>query len=253
MAIKDLSNSAEKRFREILEDYFTSVFTNTDLPSHGLDHHRRVWKHAKELVHVFPGIPLDGNFYESLIIASYLHDAGMAYETGPEHGWKSAELCSAFLKKEKLDHIAFPGLLQAIAEHDDKDYKSKNDNLLLKLLSLADDMDAFGFTGIQRYLEIYSYRGIKPEDSFKMIRTNALGRFLNFKNNVPASDLFNKQFSRYLILDDFMKKCENCVAWYREAAATISTPAIYENLNSPDEDNPVIDMYKKGLHEELTQ
>ena len=32
------------------------------------------------------------------------------------------------------------------------------------ILSVADDLDAFGFTGIYRYLEIYLTRGINPED-----------------------------------------------------------------------------------------
>lgn len=247
--------SAEKRFRHILENYFTSVYTNKDLPSHGLEHHRRVWKHAKELLQVFPEIQQPVNFYEALIIASYLHDAGMAYETGPEHGWKSAELCMAFLEKNSLDHLSFPGLLEAIADHDDKNYITRNDNFLLKLLSLADDMDAYGFTGIQRYLEIYSYRGISLADSFNMIRTNATGRFRFFKVNVPGSSgLFNKQQARYLLLDDFMRNCENDVAGYHEAAAIISTPAIYETLKpAPDEHNPVMDWFRKGLSEELMQ
>ena len=34
---------------------------------------------------------------------------------------------------------------------------------LLTILSVADDLDAFGFIGIYRYSEIYLTRGIDPE------------------------------------------------------------------------------------------
>ena len=44
--------SAELKFRQILEDFFVSVYDEKDLFSHGIDHHRRVWSYAKELLSI---------------------------------------------------------------------------------------------------------------------------------------------------------------------------------------------------------
>ncbi len=46
----------------------------------------------------------------------------------------------------------------------EKDYTSKRgSNDLLTVLSVADDLDAFGFAGIYRYSEIYLMTGYKPQ------------------------------------------------------------------------------------------
>ena len=41
------------------------------------------------------------------------------------------------------------------------------------MLSVADDLDAFGFTGIYRYSEIYLMRGINPNQLGHLIIENA--------------------------------------------------------------------------------
>jgi len=55
--IMDLNGSiesAEKKYKQILEDFFISVYTEKHLSSHGIDHHRRVWNYAKDLIRLTP-------------------------------------------------------------------------------------------------------------------------------------------------------------------------------------------------------
>ena len=46
--------SAEKQYKQILEGFFISVYDEKLLPSHGIDHHRRVWNYSKELLKIIP-------------------------------------------------------------------------------------------------------------------------------------------------------------------------------------------------------
>ena len=55
------------------------------------------------------------------------------------------------------------------------------ENDLLNILSVADDLDAFGYTGIYRYSEIYLTRGISPKEIGNLIRENASRRYHNFE------------------------------------------------------------------------
>jgi HD superfamily phosphodiesterase len=42
--------SAERKFKQILEEFFIGAYDDRYLSSHGIDHHRRVWNYAKELL-----------------------------------------------------------------------------------------------------------------------------------------------------------------------------------------------------------
>lgn len=207
MNLTALIESAELRFKKILEDFFVSVYDEKLLFSHGIDHHRRVWNYAKELlttrlIHskLRPACdPL------KLIIACYLHDIGMSVEPGPRHGMLSRELCLQFLNKYKLSEYDYGDVLDTIVNHDNKDYTSKRgSNELLKVLSVADDLDAFGFAGIYRYSEIYLMRGINPYQLGHLILENAGSRFKNFEDIYGARN-FYVQFhqKRYGILTNF--------------------------------------------------
>ncbi|HLN21959.1 MAG TPA: HD domain-containing protein [Bacteroidales bacterium] len=248
--------SSEQQFKKILEGFFLTVYNESLLPSHGIDHHRRVWRYAVELLNLPGNTPEDSRLTDSLIIASYLHDAGMAYEPGPRHGWKSAELCRRFLELNNLDEKDFPGLLNTIIEHDNKDYPEENNDNLLKLLSLADDLDAFGFAGIYRYLEIYFHRGIEPLTVAGMIRTNAAGRFRNFSRCVPGNiPFFINHEKRFIILDEFFKACQAMEPGYAEVVEKIRQittsgqgPQFFISLH---DDNPVMTWFKEGLIKEM--
>lgn len=203
--------SAERKYKQILEEYFISVFNDSLLISHGIDHHKRVWNYCKELFNLLSLDDKNNNLFqlaEELIIASYLHDIGMSVDPGIKHGKLSREFCSSFLSRYDLQENNFPHLLYAIENHDNKDYsENKNGNELLNILSIADDLDAFGYTGIFRYSEIYLTRGLNPGKIGYLIRENALKRF---KNLAPALEpfpvYFEKHHQRYTILDEFFRK-----------------------------------------------
>jgi predicted acetyltransferase len=122
------------------------------------------------------------------------------------HGIQSSEICKAFLLKNNFNESDFSDVLEAVEHHDDKEYKNQGyiNNEVLKLLSIADDLDAFGYIGIYRYLEIYIARGIRPEILGHEIRKNALKRFKNFELNFGYfPELFERHRNRFRILDDF--------------------------------------------------
>ncbi len=198
--------SAELKFRQILEDFFISVYDEKSLPSHGISHHRRVWSFAKELLN----LPCYSKSYTEnlagkLIIASYLHDIGMSVEKGMSHGKHSRHFSIEFLTGINLNPEDFEDVLDAIENHDRKNYLIQSTgNSLLTLLSLADDMDAFGFTGIYRYTEIYHAREIKPEFLGYRIQENAKVRFDNFETTLATcSEFVQKNKNRYKILNNF--------------------------------------------------
>jgi HD superfamily phosphodiesterase len=199
--------SAEHKFKQILEDFFISVYDEKSPPSHGIDHHRRVWSYAKELltlyIHQNPSIPpLPPS---KLIIACYLHDIGMSVETGTNHGKLSRDLCVQFLQIHKLLVNDYQDVLNAIENHDNKDYtgNSKVNDLLL-ILSVADDLDAFGLIGIYRYSEIYLTRGATSMEIGDKILENAGKRFDNFLKSFGFADsMVHKHRKRYDILKNF--------------------------------------------------
>lgn len=210
--------SAELRFKQILEDFFVSIYDEKSLLSHGIDHHRRVWKYAKELaVLIFEhNNTIDPEISRNLIIACYLHDIGMSVDHGIKHGRHSRELCISFLKKNHLEVDEYQDVLLAIENHDNKEYKpaaSKND--LLTILSVADDLDAFGFIGIYRYSEIYLMRGINHSVLGDLVISNAKNRFDNFIKIFGFSDeLVRKHEKKYKILVDFFTGYNNQVNSY---------------------------------------
>ncbi len=211
--------SAEHKFKQILEEFFISVYDENSLSSHGIDHHRRVWKYAKELVILLAENNLinDQDIPLSLIIACYLHDIGMSVDPGIRHGHHSKDLCIEFLEKNHLSEKDFPGLLSSVENHDNKDYiNSTGIYNLLTILSVADDLDAFGYTGIYRYSEIYLARKINPGDIGYMIKQNAAKRYENFAKSFEFSVLLLKKHKlRYYILDDFFNNYNLQVSGYK--------------------------------------
>jgi HD superfamily phosphodiesterase len=202
--------SAEKEFKQILEEFFIAVYTEESLTSHGIDHHRRVWNYSKELLNSIQSenTPDMLRLPAELIIACYMHDIGMSVDPGEKHGKQSREICSQFLKENNLSENDFIAALEAIEYHDNKNYSSNNfTNRLLMILSVADDLDAFGCIGIFRYSEIYLTREIGFEKIGFMIRENAQKRYNNFIKTFGSIDeLVVKHWERYYLLDMFFTK-----------------------------------------------
>lgn len=260
--------SAEKQFIQILERYFISIYDEKKLPSHGLSHHRRVWTNSKKLLlslperhQIHPRLPF------TLIIACYMHDLGMTIDHGPKHGKQSMELCRAFIRDYQLEEDDFPGLQHAIQEHDNKNYTLTNDINALSILSMADDLDAFGFIGIYRYTEIYLLRGIEPIDLGHKIRSNAFQRFEHFRKIFEYSGgFFEEQKRRYLVLDGFFEAYDKELACspvpvnglHYGGLIRILTDIISERRNIEDAclsdltGNPVAQWFFKGFSEEIS-
>lgn len=218
MKVKRPIESAEYKYKQILEEYFISIFDEKSLPSHGIDHHRRVWNFAKELQLTIGEHKkiINNNIPGSLIIACYLHDLGMSVDRGMVHGRHSMELCRKFLAANDLNENDFPGLLDVVLNHDNKEYPDtgKNDDLFT-ILSVADDLDAFGYTGIYRFLEIYILRKVPMADLGKLIRGNASKRFEHFAKTFGFSQsLVLKHKERYHVLDDFFSGYERQASKY---------------------------------------
>jgi HD superfamily phosphodiesterase len=199
--------SAETELIEDLEGFFTEIFKSVNLASHALDHHKRVWKYARELI-LFPAVSDQINdelFPNNLLIASYLHDSGMSVDHGTRHGVHSRRFCEQFLKKYKLSVKDYTIALDAVENHDNKDYSTSSFNSqLLNILSIADDLDAFGNIGIYRYLEIYLARN-KPFDQIGyLILENVKKRFDNLSQSLEFLPGFiEKQKIRYEIISSF--------------------------------------------------
>jgi len=207
MRVNHNIESSELTLKQILEEYFISVFDEDSLFSHGLNHHRRVWNYAKELIVLAAenSPDIEPHLSEKLIIATYLHDAGMSVDQGIRHGIHSKDLCLRFFRTCNLDETMYPDVLQAIENHDNKEYQeTAGDSDLLTLLSVADDLDAYGYAGIYRYSEIYLKRGLDPSGIGPMIRQNAAKRFGNFRSKYESSgEFFVKHKKRYELLDNF--------------------------------------------------
>jgi len=204
MSGEDIITAAEIRYKPLLEDFFIKKWGSTILYSHDIDHHRRVWKYARELLLIT--VP-DDLPPEKLLMASYLHDLGMATDRSERHGPAGMELCKAFLAGNNMDIAIYSDVMEAIENHDDKEYKNlaSDKSSLLKILSAADDLDAFGFIGVYRYIEIYLARGITPIMISSEIARNAASRFANFETcfgDYPS--LVEKHKPRYLILNGLM-------------------------------------------------
>ena len=202
-----LVKEAESVFQKKLESYFTSIFSETNIPSHDLSHHRRVWYYAKELLSSLNtyGIAFGDNFPEKLIIGCYLHDSGMSVDSGLKHGHHSALLCKKFLETNNLDVGSFSDLLSAIENHDNKEYtnKGKPDDLLT-ILSVSDDLDAFGVVGVYRYSEIYLKRARKLKELGFLILVNIASRFSNFSRTFSFDEeLVTRHKERYQVVEDF--------------------------------------------------
>lgn len=210
MNLTEKITSAELKFKYILEDYFIKTWGKAGLLSHNIDHHRRVWHYAKELLTESANtdqIKIDFSIDE-FIMACFMHDLGMCIDPGERHGNYSHQLCRRFIEDSGLAENDFHNALEAIQHHDRKGIISRTDETsLYTFLAIADDLDAFGNIGIYRYVEIYLLRGIPKKDIGIKIMRNAHVRFANFEAVFGSiKSLHNKHALRFKILADFFSE-----------------------------------------------
>jgi HD superfamily phosphodiesterase len=262
MLTKAAIESAERKYRSILEDFFSEIWGDTILYSHGIDHHRRVWHYAREILKEAASCCASKALIspEKLLIGCYLHDLGMASDPDNRHGIVSSRLCRKFLTRHSLDPAAYEDLTDAILRHDDKSYKATGNTLTLStLLSVADDLDAFGYIGIYRYLEIYLARSISPETIGTAIIENASGRFVNFRtlfSDCPG--LISKHQLRFEILVTFFRGNEShepdngaITDFVREIMAAGIPPEVYCSQAAGGQKHNSISRFCQGLCSEM--
>ena len=180
------------------------AFSQTHLPSHNENHHYRVWIIAKELIKQLEkqAITFSQADLTQIIIATFLHDTGMSVTIDKTHGKESRKICSKFIEEYKFKDINnSQELLDVIENHDDKEYqnkfaKIKNPKHLFKILSVCDDLDAFGLTGVYRYIEIYLLRGISAKDIAPLVLKNLTGRINYFTGSFRNMEKFHKKHKK---------------------------------------------------------
>lgn len=171
--------TAEEKYGLLLREKCRQIFSGTDMPSHDHLHHDRVWKNAAMLLDrlISAGMVSDQGLAVKTIIASFFHDTGLTVNRGPDHGHESRQICSVYLETTDLTWYDCNEILDAVEKHDNKEYTGNSDpSSLAAILSVADDMDAFGEEGIGRYEEIYAMRGIAATEMPGMIISNVLSR-----------------------------------------------------------------------------
>jgi hypothetical protein len=189
-------------------------FQNSHLPSHNEDHHLRVWNYTKLLLINLPAtISIHEEDVLRLIIAVFFHDQGMSITPSKVHGTISRKLCKTFFEEEHLKLPAhFDLVLNTIEQHDQKDYNNFNEpeNFdILKILNIADDLDAFGVIGAYRYAEIYLMRKININEIPEMVANNLRTRFTHFSQSFQHhKQLIRSQTQRYITARNFFKDLE---------------------------------------------
>lgn len=240
---ENAAQNAEKKWKKKVIHYISSLFSEQWLPSHNLDHHIRVWNNACELIASAGSARSDGDeyFYEKLLLACLFHDTGLIKDRSEIHGRISRDFCEEFLAQNDA-HVNFGtgDLLEAIEHHDDKQYGSNSgtgSNEVYSLLTIADDLDAFGAVGVYRYAEIYLIRGIRKSEMPALILENAKQRFENFEKSIYASrDILQTYQGKYYTLnsvlnvDTFSEDPVQLIEWInREIVIPQKNPFIYLN------------------------
>jgi len=181
----DYIREAEKRYRSLLTEECRQLFAGKSIPSHDHHHHERVWANASLLLDRLyaAGMVSDSRLAVKAIIAVFFHDTGLTVNSGSAHGRESRLICSAFLRRHDFASDECNEILDAVEIHDNKEYPGLSDPAsLAAIISVADDMDAFGETGIERYTEIYAMRGIRAEDMPGFIIPNVISRYNHLKS-----------------------------------------------------------------------
>lgn len=210
--LKQHIREAEDLWLLPLLNHCNNLFSEVFLPSHDHLHHYRVWSYAKDLMIMLEesGCRISPELPQQLILAAFFHDTGLIYTHDEKHGMESMRLCEEFFRNG--DHplpAGFPEILDAIEHHDDKSFRVSSilgnpEQQVLRLLSTSDDLDAFGYTGIYRYAEIYLCRNIRPKELPVRILENLNIRFNNLKSIFePLPHFIVRQEIRYWITYEF--------------------------------------------------
>ena len=206
-------NRAESIWLTSLYSNAESLFSDGFLPSHDHTHHQRVWNLCKNLLIEISLLnsTLDQSLVEGVLIAAFFHDLGMVRSTREDHGKLGRELCKAWFQQNEIAAPdRFEEILDAIEMHDIKEKRSYSkitpyeQPAILSLLSIADDLEAFGTIGIYRYAEIYLMRNITLSQLGDRILANAEGRYQNLLESCDMFESIIENYHKeYAVLRDF--------------------------------------------------
>ena len=201
---------AEEMHGARLREECRRIFATAGIPSHDHLHHERVWKNASQLLErLYDARMVTGSdMAEKAIIAAFFHDTGLTVNRGSNHGRESRRICSEFIESLSINDADCREILDAVEKHDDKTYICQSDpSSLAAIISVADDMDAFGETGISRYEEIYSMRGIPASGMPEMIIENVLSRLRHLESTYGIfPDL----------VDEMREKSQRVISYFRD-------------------------------------
>lgn len=218
--MKEIIKQIEDNYLAITYHYVQEIFSGHHLPSHDHTHHFRVWQYAKEYLAELNQYENPLNFEEvlSIFFSCFFHDTGMSVSLEKLHGKASRKLFDKFISELPIPGIFnYKETCKAIEKHDDKEAIamgitgfSGNDHTLA-ILSVCDDLDAFGAIGILRYAEIYLLREIPMHGISEKITENLHFRIKNFKKSTRhLPDFLSRHHNRAKFSMDFFNHAANC-------------------------------------------
>lgn len=222
----------EEKWLRILFHEIKAEFIKHPLPSHDHTHHFRVWLHAKELLRALSneGHDIDSTMVEKAIISVFFHDVGMTITQKPSHGAESRLLCERYLhNKGRLNQSYIDEIFEAIEMHDDKEYAQKMQGInTYTILTVADDLDAYGAIGVYRYYEIYLLRGMSKEEIPFNVIGNIEKRFSFMERSFGSLHAFIKKHEtrKQLTMDYFNQ--------FIQKDLTINSPLLTLHMNFLD-------------------
>jgi len=203
---------AEAKWVKTLYQYCRNTFSSCHIPSHDESHHLRVWHICKEALLEFnkKGESFSYDVIEALIFAVFFHDTGLTVNKGENHGLESKQIFLSFLEKNQIKFKLQYEVAQAIEYHDDKSYKNEytkqSPYSIFNILCICDDLDAFAYTGIYRYIEIYLMRNCTIEKLADQVLRNLNKRLKNFEHQYRNHEAFFSRFyNKYIITRDFFE------------------------------------------------
>lgn len=214
---ESLIEQIERKNQMLFANYLDHIFNELWLPSHNRQHHDRVWFFAKEILKAYlnKGANFSHDFIEALMVAVYFHDTGLTRTLSVKHGHESASIAKDFLaSRTQWSNRYEHEMMDAIVRHDEKDYALVQEGesvipTIYSILTVADDLDAFGAVGLIRYLEIYCLRKIENNQLKPSILRNLESRFA-FVNHMftPLPMLLAHHKTRYQLACELLNEMD---------------------------------------------
>lgn len=210
-----------------------SVFATCHIPSHNHRHHWRVWEYCKQLVAAAAaqGVQFSPAAVDALLAAALFHDTGLSRNIGGNHGKQSAAIYQEYIAANPHLKLALHSeVLEAILHHDDKEGDTQPEPFsVASILSVCDDLDAFGYIGAYRYIEIYCMRSVPIHQLATSIMANLDKRFATFASHYRQLEPF---FSHHKARYDTTRSLLT-VGEFDNIARTINQLAVAKQLELP--------------------